>query len=163
MPINSRTEEIINQLKNSDIWAECPCGGEFKLSEAILFDGTRPFPPEALESKENFLNELKEREKELKKQRKLATEKALITTKAVNIGKNLEKILPTLKDFCWELCDCRFLGDPLDLITFNGLACNKIYSISFIEIKSGGARLNNHQKMIKDAVEDKKVSYKEYK
>lgn len=159
----SKTEEIISQLKISEIWAESPCGHEFKLSKAILFDGTKPFPKEALESKEAFLNELKEREEELNKQKKLTSEKAMITTKSVNIGKNLEKILPTLKDFCWQLCDCRFLGDPLDLITFNGLASNNIYSISFIEIKSGGARLNSHQKMIKDAVEDKKVSYKEYK
>lgn len=155
-------EETIQQLKNSDLWAESPCGCEFKLSEAILFDGTKPFPREALKSKEAFLDELKEREKELKKQKKLVSEKAFITTKAVNIGKNVEKILPTLKDFKWNLPDCRFMGDPIDLITFNGLSINKINSISFIEVKSGMARLNTHQKMIKDAIEDKKVSYKEY-
>ena len=156
-------EETIQQLKNSDLWAESPCGCEFKLSESILFDGTKPFPKEALESKEAFLDELKEREEELKKQKKLATEKAFITTKAVNIGKNVEKILPTLKDFKWDLPDCRFMGDPIDLITFNGLSINKIDSISFIEVKSGMARLNTHQKIIKEAIEDKKVSYKEYK
>lgn len=157
-----KTEEIIQQLKQSNLWAESPCGCEFKLSEAILFDGTKPFPKEALESKEAFLSELKEREAELKKQKKLATEKAFITTKAVNIGKNVEKILPTLKDFKWDLPDCRFMGDPIDLITFNGLSINKIDSISFIEVKSGMARLNTHQKIIKKAIEDKKVSYKEY-
>lgn len=157
-----QTEEIIQQLKQSDLWAESPCGCEFKLSESILFDGTKPFPKEALESKDAFLNELKEREEELKKQKKLVTEKAFITTKAVNIGKNAEKILPTLKDFKWDLPDCRFMGDPIDLITFNGLSINKIDSISFIEVKSGKARLNAHQKIIKKAIEDKKVSYKEY-
>ena len=158
-----QTEEIIQALQQSDLWAESPCGCEFKLSEAILFDGTKPFPKEALESKQAFLDELKDRDEELNKQKKLATEKAFITTKAVNIGKNLEKILPTLKDFRWELSDCRFIGDPIDMITFNGLSFNKIDSISFIEVKSGGARLNSHQKMIKDAIEDKKVSYKEFK
>ncbi len=155
-------EEIIQQLKQSNLWAESPCGCEFKLSEAILFDGTKPLPKEALESKEAFLNELKEREEELKKQKKLVTEKAFITTKAVNIGKNVEKILPTLKDFKWDLPDCRFMGDPVDLIIFNGLSINKIDSISFIEVKSGMARLNTHQKIIKKAIEEKKVSYKEY-
>lgn len=158
-----KTEGIIQQLKQSNLWAESPCGCEFKLSEAILFDGSKPFPKEALESQKAFLNELKEREEELTKQRKLVTEKALITTKAVNIGRSLEKILPTLKDFTWDLSDCRFIGDPIDLITFNGLSINKIGSISFIEVKSGGARLNAHQKMIKDAIEDKKISYKEFK
>ena len=158
-----KTEEIIQQLKQSNLWAESPCGCEFKLSEAILFDGTKPFPKEALEIQKEFLEGLKEREEELNKQKKLVTEKALITTTSVNIGKNLEKILPTLKDFSWELPDCRFIGDPIDLITFNGLSINKIDSISFIEVKSGMARLNAHQKMIKDAIEDKKISYKEFK
>jgi len=157
-----KTEGIIQALKQSDLWAESPCGCEFKLSDAILFDGTKPFPKEALESKQALIDELKSREEELEKQKKLTSEKALITSKAVNIGKNLEKILPTLKEFTWELNDCRFLGDPLDMITFNGLSVNRVHSISFIEVKSGAARLNSHQKMIKDAIEDKKVSYKEF-
>jgi len=157
------TEEIIKQLKSSNIYAECQCGGEFKLSQAILFDGTKPFPQEALEIQKQLKEQIKGREDELKKRKKLATEKAQITTKAVNIGKNLEKVLPTLKDFKWELPDSRFLGDPIDLITFNGLSAGKVNSINFIEVKSGNARLNGHQKSIKDAIEDKKVSYKELK
>ena len=158
-----KTEEIIQGLKNSNLIAESPCGCEFELSKAILFDGTKPFPKEALESKQALLDELKDRQEELDRQKKLTTEKAQITSKTVNIGKNLEKILPTLKDFTWDLCDCRFIGDPLDLITFNGLAVNRVHSISFIEVKSGAARLNSHQKMIKEAIEDKKVSYREFK
>jgi len=158
-----KTEDIIDGLKKSNLWAESPCGCEFKLSDAILFDGTKPFPKEALESKQALLDELKSRQQELDRQKKLTTQKAMITSKAVNIGKNLEKILPTLKEFNWELCDCRFLGDPLDMLTFNGLSVNKIHSLSFIEVKTGNARLNARQKMIKDAIEDNKVSYREYK
>ena len=158
-----KTEEVIWELKSSNLWAESPCGHEFQLSKAILFDGTKPFPKEALESQKALLDEEKNREKDLAKQKKLATKKAQITSKSVNIGKNLEKIVPTLKDFKWELPDCRFIGDPFDLITFNGLSTNNINSISFIEIKSGAARLNSHQKIIKDAIEDKKVSYQEFK
>ena len=157
------TEEIIRQLKNSNLWAESPCGHEFQLSKAILFDGTKPLIKEAMEQKQVLLDELKKREEDLAKQKKNATSKALSTTKAVNIGKNLEKISPTLKNFKWELPDCRFIGDPFDLITFNGLSINNINSISFIEIKSGKARLNAHQKMIKDAIEDKKILYQEFK
>lgn len=157
------TEQLIQKLKESNLYAECPCGGEFKLSQAILFDGTKPFPPKALEIQKQLKEQLKERGKELKKRKKLATEKSLITTKAVNVGKNLEKILPTLKDFKWELPDSRFLGDPIDLITFNGLSLGKLNSINFIEVKSGNARLNQHQKSIKDAIEDKRISYKVFK
>ena len=53
-----------------------------------------------------------------------------------------------------------FLGDPIDLLTFNGLSENNIDSISFIEVKSGKARLNDHQKLVKEAVEDNRVTYK---
>jgi predicted Holliday junction resolvase-like endonuclease len=66
-----------------------------------------------------------------------------------------------MKDFKWTVPDCKFIGDPIDLIIFNGLSIQKINSISFVEVKSGKTvRLNEHQKSIKDAVEDKKVSYK---
>ena len=43
------TEELIKKLKESNLVAECTCGGKFQLSEAILFDGTKPFPNKALE------------------------------------------------------------------------------------------------------------------
>ena len=84
-------EKLIQKLRSSDLYAECPCSGEFKLSESILFDGTKQFPEEALEAQMNLEDSLKVREEELKKRMKLATETAQVTTKAVNIGKNLEK------------------------------------------------------------------------
>ena len=157
------TEELIKKLKSSNLYAECPCGEEFKLSDALLFDGTKPFPAEALKVQELLKEEFKKREENLVKQKKLTTEKAKITAESVNIGKKVEVLLPTFKEFKWVLPDCRFLGEPLDLITFNGLSISKVNSISFIEVKSGGARLNDHQKAIKAAVEDKNVSYQVFK
>lgn len=154
------TQEIIESLQNSDLYAECPCGAEFKLSELILFDGTQPFPPEVVEIQEKYEEELQKRDASLEKNMKLTTEKAIITTRSVNIGKNFEKVLPLMEEFRWQLPDCRFLGDPIDLLTFNGLTENKIESISFIEVKSGKARLNKNQKLVKDAVEDNRVRYR---
>jgi len=154
------TQKIIESLKKSDLYAECPCGSEHKLSDLLLFDGTKPFPPEVLEVQEQYEEELRKRNVKLEKNKKLTTEKATITTRSVNIGKNLEKILPIMEDFKWQLPDCRFLGDPIDLLTFNGLSVNHIDSISFIEVKSGKARLNKHQKLVKEAVEDNRVKYR---
>ena len=154
------TQQIIDDLQNSDLYAECPCGAEFKLSNLILFDGTKPFPPEVLELQEQYDEELLKRATKLEKNKKLTTEKATITTKSVNIGRMAEKILPLMDDFKLSIPDCRFLGDPIDLLTFNGLSENKIESISFIEVKTGKARLNAHQKMVKEAVEDHRVKYK---
>jgi predicted Holliday junction resolvase-like endonuclease len=157
------TEEIIQKIKEANLYAECPYGEEFNLSKAILFDGTKPFPKEVLEIQAKLKGQLVEKEDELKKRIKLVTEKAAITTKAVNVGKNLEKVLPTMKDFKWELPDSRFLGDPIDLITFNGLSAGNVNSISFIEVKSGNARLNDRQKSIKTAIERHKLVYKVFK
>jgi predicted Holliday junction resolvase-like endonuclease len=152
--------QLIKKLKSSNLYAECPCGEEFKLSDAILFDGTKPFPEEALEAQRKLIHELTNREKEIKKKKELATKRAGITTKAVNIGKNLEKALPTIKDFKWVVLDCKFLGDPIDLIVFNGLSVGRINSLSFVEVKSGEAALGKRQRSIKDAVQDHRVSYK---
>lgn len=158
------TVQLIQKLKASNFYAECPaCDDEFKLSNAILFDGTKPFPPEALEVQNKLKEQFKEREEELLRRKKSATEKAKVTAKAVNVGKNLEKVLPTMKDFKWELSDCRFLGDPIDFLTFNGVSLGKVESLSFVEVKSGAARLNEHQKQIKKAIEDKNVSFKVFK
>ena len=158
-----KTEYLIKKLKESGLFAVCPdLQEQFRLSEAVLFDGTKSFPEEALEVQQTLQRELTEREEELGKKRKLITTKAQMTTRAVNVGKNLEKILPTMKDFKWTMPDCKFLGDPIDLIIFNGLSVNKVNSISFVEVKSGKATLKKNQKSIRDAIEDKKVVYKEF-
>lgn len=155
-----KTDQVIDLLLKSKLVAECPsCNEQFKLTDATLFDGTKPFPEVALEARKTLEEGLKEQEDDLKKRFKLATQKAQITTKAVNVGKSFEKIFPTLKDFKWTLPDCRFLGDPIDFIVFNGYCEGNIKSISFLEVKSGGARLNAHQKSVKDAIEDHKLSY----
>jgi predicted Holliday junction resolvase-like endonuclease len=152
--------QLIKSLKVSNLYAECPCGQEFKLSDAILFDGTKPFPAEALGAQKELDTLLEARNEELIKKMKLVTEAAERTTKAVNIGKNLERALPTIKDFKWVVPDSKFLGDPIDLLVFNGLSIGQVNSLSFVEVKSGNARLNNHQKSIRDAIEEHRVSYK---
>ena len=154
---------MIEKLKKSDLIAEHAGCGEFKLSEALLFDGTKPFPKEAMEAQNKKKEELNEMEDDFKKRKKLIMKKAEITTKAVNIGKRFEKILPTVEDFKWARPDVRFLADPIDFIVFNGLSQGDIKSIDFVEVKCGEARLNKHQKLVKEAVEDSKVSYKAIK
>ncbi len=159
-----KTEEIIKILKSSNIYAEhSACAGEFKISEALLFDGTKPFPFEAIEVQKNLEKKLKERQEELKKGMKRATTGAQTTAKSVNVGKLLEKVFPTMKDFKWELSDCRFLGEPIDLIIFHGLTAGKVESIRFLEVKSGKAVLNKHQKSVKEAIENNKIKYEEFK
>jgi predicted Holliday junction resolvase-like endonuclease len=159
-----KVEDLIKNLKTSELYAECPCGEEFAISETFLFDGTaKPFPNEALEKQAEMQEELAKQRADLEKQIKQITEKTAKTTAAVNIGKTLEKVLPVAKDFKWVVPDTKVLGDPIDLLIFNGLSNGKVDSLSFVEVKSGAARLNGHQKSIRDAIADHKVSYGVFK
>jgi len=157
------TPQLIKQLRNSNIYAECQCGCEFKLSDTILFDGTKPFPKDIEKIKNHYEGIFKSDLELLKKRINSATTRAETSATTTNIGKNFERIIPIMKDFRWNLSDSRFLGDPIDLIIFNGLINRNIDSITFIELKSGNSRLSSRQKSIKDAIYDNKVTYKEFK
>lgn len=156
--------ELINNLKTSGLFAECPCGEEFAISDVFLFDGiAKPFPKEGLEIQTELQQSLSDQRAELAKQIKQIMEKTAKTTAAVNIGKTLEKVLPVAKYFKWVVPDTKVLGDPIDMLIFNGLSNGKVDSLSFVEVKSGAARLNGHQKSIRDAIADHKVSYGVFK
>jgi len=58
------------------------------------------------------------------------------------------------------LSDCRPLFEPIDMVVFNGATSNHVNSITFLEVKTGNARLNEHQRMVRDAIIDKKVSFR---
>ena len=156
---------MINQLKESHLFAGCPnYRNEFSLSSVDLFDGTKKFPEHGELIKNKLLLDLKERETELKQRLKdlekreisayIGSEKKAIE---VGIGKIMEKVLPYYKDFTIPLADCRFLAEPIDAIIFDGASQQKIKKLTFLEIKTGDAKLNPHQKMVKKAIENKKV------
>jgi len=159
MTINS----LIKQLKASNLIAECPGGGEFPLKEVEIFDGSKKFPKKALKLKKQYEEELKERRREFNKDKTELHTHLEVKTKATNFGQNMEKVLPTFKTFDKTVTDCRFLGSPIDFITFNGISKSSVKSISFIEVKTGKGVLNSNQKKVKKAVEDEKVSYKVFR
>ena len=155
-------ESLIRSLKSPELTATCSkCRKLFLMSDALLFDGTKPFPPEAEGKQEEYDNTLQTLLKKLEKKQIAATTRATTTTEAVNIGQMIEHIVPALEEFSYEPTDCRVLFDPIDLVIFNGLAKSNVESVTFLEIKTGRARLNAHQKMIFEAVEKKKVFFEE--
>jgi len=163
MPFN--VDLMIKQLRESHLFAGCPnCGGEFSLSKVDLFDGTKKFPESAESIKNELLLDLKEKQTELSQRLKdLAKRKISVPRDSekkaieVGIGKIMEKVLPYYKDFTVPLADCRFLAEPIDAIIFDGASNQKIKKLTFLEIKTGDADLNNHQKVIKKAIENKNV------
>lgn len=155
------TDTLIKELKSSNLIAECPCGAEFHLSDAMLFDGLGKMPTEAEQIKNGLLLQLKERTDELKKSKISADKGAEKKAMEIGMGKIMEKLLPTCVDFPFAVTDCRPLFEPIDMLAFKGMTAGRLESIIFLEIKTGGSRLNAHQKSVKEAVEDKKVAYKE--
>jgi predicted Holliday junction resolvase-like endonuclease len=153
--------QLIANLQNSGLYATCShCEGEFKLSKAIMFDGLGKFPNLAEIKCKEMDMQFKEMVEEFKKRKLSALVGAEKKSIEVGIGKNIEKVVPALKGFKLPLCDCRPLFDPIDMIVFDGVTKMKVESIKFMEIKTGNARLNEHQKAIKDAILDKKVGFR---
>ena len=111
-----------------------------------------------------MLEEQKERRAGLKEKKLKIPKESEVKTKAVNLGFLLERLAPTLDGFTFNKNDCRSMFDPIDYVIFEGLnKKKKVDKIMFVDIKTGGARLTQKQKKIKQVVEDKKVEFKTYK
>lgn len=154
-------ENIIRNLKEANLIAQCPsCSREFKLSDALLFDGMEKFPEPAEEKKLLLIKGLEERKLELEKRKISADVKAEKKAIEVGFGKIIENFVPAYKNLKLKFCECRPLYEPIDIIVFNGLIKSKVDFITFLEIKSGNSRLSQGQKLIKEAILDGKVDLK---
>tara|TARA_Y100000310_G_scaffold337361_1_gene424243 strand:- start:1728 stop:2102 length:375 start_codon:yes stop_codon:yes gene_type:complete len=91
-------------------------------------------------------NLLAERYKKLLSQKKHSE----ITT-----GQIAEKLVPFLKHFKHNPKDALFCGNPIDYIIFGEK------HITFIEVKTGKARLTKKQRKIKELVKQKNVEWEE--
>lgn len=78
-------------------------------------------------------------------------------------GKTLEKLVPFLEDFPYDAHDIRWLGDPIDLVVFDGYSSGNPDKIVFCEVKSGESRLTTGQRKIKELIESKRVDWKEFR
>tara|TARA_B100001971_G_scaffold204516_1_gene220759 strand:+ start:289 stop:792 length:504 start_codon:yes stop_codon:yes gene_type:complete len=166
MATKKEIKETLDALNNGKFHIECPspsCQKEIKLSEAGLFHLDN-FTPESHDIYKRMLEEQKERRASLKERKLKIPKESEVKTKAVNLGFLLERLAPTLDGFTFNKNDCRSMFDPIDYVIFEGLnKKKKVDKIMFVDIKTGGARLTQKQKKIKQVVEDKKVEFKTYK
>jgi predicted Holliday junction resolvase-like endonuclease len=87
-----------------------------------------------------------------------------VGAKSINIGFILERLAPAMKSFRFNTNDCRSLFDPIDYVIFEGLSSKgKVERILFADIKTGNARLNDHQKRIRSVIEKKRLLWDVYK
>jgi len=88
-------------------------------------------------------------------------EDAVQRSQAVTVGKVHEQLIPYLPDFHYNPKDARFLGTPVDLIVFDGLAEGQLRRIVFLEVKTGASTLTSRERQVRDVIEAREVEWGE--
>ncbi len=101
--------------------------------------------------------------KKVKKLLESERKDALNRSRSVIKGQVAEQIAPFLPNFPANSSEVRFIGKPLDFVSFNGMSQGKIEDISFIEVKTGTSELSPIEKSLKEAVRLGKIKYVEYR
>jgi predicted Holliday junction resolvase-like endonuclease len=87
---------------------------------------------------------------------------AINQSRAVLGGKFTEQMVPFFPDFKYDPTEVRFIGSPIDMIVFPGLARGEPEEIVILEVKTGrNAALTPAQKKIRQLVEDGMVRWDE--
>ena len=101
---------------------------------------------------------------------KRATEKfpdakkaAVQRSRSVLSGMFAEQLAPYLPNFPFSPTESKFIGAPIDFLVFKGMDAQSIEEVIFVEVKSGSARLNHNEHKLKDAIENKRVRWQEYR
>ena len=88
-------------------------------------------------------------------------EDAVQRSLAVTAGKVHEQLVPFLPEFGFNPKDVRFLGSPVDLVVFDGLAAGDVQRVVFLEVKTGGAPLTDRERQVRNAIEARRVAWME--
>ncbi len=89
-----------------------------------------------------------------------ARKSAITQSRAVLGGKFTEQMAPYLPEFKYDPTEVRFIGSPVDLIVFPGLARGDPEEIVIMEIKTGkSAQLTPQERKIRQLIEDGMVRW----
>jgi predicted Holliday junction resolvase-like endonuclease len=87
---------------------------------------------------------------------------AVVQSRAVLGGKFTEQMAPYLPEFSYDPTEARFIGTPVDMVVFPGLAQGNPEEIVILEIKSGrNLQLTPQQKKIRQLIEEGMVRWEE--
>jgi predicted Holliday junction resolvase-like endonuclease len=164
------SKKIINQLLSiRGLNIECPnCQDEFSVKRGKLFGMYDKYPAmvqkiikERLEEAYLLKEDVKMRKKALAKNKKKKPEKITISAQASNFGQISEQILPAFLAFPYKQSDCRILFKPIDYVVFSNLSQNgRVENIKFVDVKTGGGRLDKRQKQIRDRIEEGEIKHR---
>ena len=89
-----------------------------------------------------------------------ARREAISQSRAVLGGKFVEQLAPYLPQFRYDPTEARFIGSPIDLIVFPGLASGNPREIVIIEVKTGKtSHLTPEERKIRQLIEDGMVRW----
>jgi predicted Holliday junction resolvase-like endonuclease len=91
----------------------------------------------------------------------LIREDAIERSRAVTSGKVHEQLISYLPGFPYNPKDIRFLGSPIDLVVFDGLADGELQRIIFVEVKTGRSGLTYGERAVRDVVESGQIDWAE--
>lgn len=106
----------------------------------------------------------KDFELKLKESSDAARKDAIKKSRAVIRGQATEHLAPYIMENV-NPKDCRFMGNPIDYIIFDGLSdvtdkvAKDIKGVIFVDIKTGKSNLTTVQRRIRDAINDGRVSF----
>ena len=85
---------------------------------------------------------------------------AIEQSRAVLGGKFTEQMAPYLPEFKYDPTEARFIGSPIDLVVFPGLATGEPTEVVLIEVKTGRfSRLTGRERKIEELVKAGKVRW----
>jgi predicted Holliday junction resolvase-like endonuclease len=88
---------------------------------------------------------------------------AVKRSRAVLGGQFSEQLSPYLPGFPGDPTEVRFVGKPVDFISFAGASRGSVDEVVFIEVKSGDSRQSAVERSLRNAIEQGRVRYVEYR
>ena len=96
----------------------------------------------------------------LEQEKQRIRQTAISQSRAVLGGKFTEQMAPYLPEFRYDPTEARFIGSPIDMVVFPGLAGGDPQEIVIMEIKSGkNCQLTRQQSKIRQLIEDGMVRW----
>ncbi|AFY68581.1 Holliday junction resolvase-like protein [Thalassoporum mexicanum PCC 7367] len=95
------------------------------------------------------------------KKEKTIRNDAISRSKSAIAARVREQFSPYFPNMSFNPKDARFIGSPIDLVIFDGLDNGKVENIIFVEVKTGSSSLSERQKLIREAIQLKKVIWSE--
>jgi predicted Holliday junction resolvase-like endonuclease len=100
-------------------------------------------------------------EKRLRDELAEARQDAVTRSRASLGGKFTEQLVPFFPDFQYDPTEVRFIGSPIDMVVFPGLAQGNPREVVILEIKTGNSQLTSVQRKIRQLIEDGMVRWDE--